>query len=117
MSTADQSLRNLTDLHALLGQVVTDIDVEDLHELVGLLEGAKVRALGRLATKGSSRSTSSGLVDADELAQRLQLPVYWIREAARRQKIPSIRCGRYVRFDPELVIAVLHKTPDLRRAK
>jgi len=109
--------QNLADLRVLLAQVVTDIDLEDLHELVGLLEGAKVRALGRLTTAGTSQSATSALVDAEEMARRADLPVFWIRDRARRRQIPSVRCGRYVRFDPDAVIAALHKTPDLRRAK
>jgi hypothetical protein len=50
------------------------------------------------------------IIDANELAKRLNLPESWIRSGTRErtprdQRIPHLRLGRYVRFlwgDPEL---------------
>lgn len=48
------------------------------------------------------------VIDADELARRLTLPVSWVRSHCRKRstdEIPCIRFGRYVRFrwgSPEL---------------
>jgi excisionase family DNA binding protein len=39
------------------------------------------------------------LVDADELAQALSLPRSQIMTLARQGKIPSLRVGKYVRFN------------------
>ena len=38
------------------------------------------------------------LIDADEVARRLCLPVSWIREEARARRIPARKCGKYWRF-------------------
>lgn len=39
------------------------------------------------------------LMTADEVAQRLRVPRSWVYLAARQGDLPSIRCGRYRRFD------------------
>lgn len=39
------------------------------------------------------------LMTADELAERLQVPRSWVYRAAREGDLPSVRCGRYRRFD------------------
>lgn len=39
------------------------------------------------------------LLDAKEVAGRLNVPVSWVREQTRLDAIPHIRLGRYVRFD------------------
>lgn len=50
---------------------------------------------------------SEGLVDAEQLAKDLALPVTWIEQAAREDKIPSIRAGRWRRFRRSAVELVL----------
>jgi len=40
------------------------------------------------------------LLDAPEVSERLGVPLSWVRDAARRNAIPHVRLGRYVRFDP-----------------
>jgi excisionase family DNA binding protein len=39
------------------------------------------------------------LVDAQAVADRLGVPVSWVREQVRSGAIPHVRLGRYVRFD------------------
>jgi excisionase family DNA binding protein len=39
------------------------------------------------------------LVDAPAVADRLGVPVTWVREQVRSEAIPHVRLGRYVRFD------------------
>jgi hypothetical protein len=54
-----------------------------------------------LGTKLPPNRTSE-LIDADELARRLNLPVSWIRSHTRQRtvdEIPTVRFGRYCRFD------------------
>jgi len=36
---------------------------------------------------------------ADEVAERLRVPRSWVYRAARKGDLPSVRCGRYRRFD------------------
>ena len=42
---------------------------------------------------------SERLVDAAAVAERLGVPVSWVRESTRSGAIPHVRLGRYVRFD------------------
>jgi len=41
----------------------------------------------------------SGLLTPDELADKLRIPVSWVYEQSRQNKIPTHRIGRYIRFD------------------
>jgi excisionase family DNA binding protein len=50
---------------------------------------------------------SDRLLDAKAVADRLGVPVSWVRESARSGAIPHVRLGRYVRFDLEDVEAWL----------
>lgn len=47
------------------------------------------------------------LLDAAELAELLEVPKTWLLREARADRIPHIRLGRYVRFDPEEIRAWL----------
>ena len=40
-----------------------------------------------------------GLLTPDELADKLKIPVSWVYEQSRQNKIPTHRLGRYIRFD------------------
>jgi excisionase family DNA binding protein len=42
---------------------------------------------------------SDRLVDAQAVADRLGVPKSWVLESARRDAIPTVQLGRYVRFD------------------
>lgn len=39
------------------------------------------------------------LLTADDVAERLRVPRSWVYRAAREGDLPSVRCGRYRRFD------------------
>ncbi len=39
------------------------------------------------------------LLDAREVAERLNVPVSWVRESTRSGCMPHVRLGRYVRFE------------------
>ena len=39
------------------------------------------------------------LLTADDVAERLHVPRSWVYRAAREGDLPSVRCGRYRRFD------------------
>jgi excisionase family DNA binding protein len=43
------------------------------------------------------------LMDVEELAGYLKLPMTWIEEAARSKRIPSIQAGRWRRFSRRAV--------------
>jgi excisionase family DNA binding protein len=41
------------------------------------------------------------LLDAQQAAELLNVPPSWLLAQARADKIPHIKLGRYVRFDPD----------------
>lgn len=43
----------------------------------------------------------SPLLNAEQAAALLNVPKTWLLAAAREDKIPHLRLGRYVRFDTE----------------
>jgi hypothetical protein len=46
--------------------------------------------------------STEGLLDAEGLAQKLNVPISWIREMSRRRTqdpLPCLRLGRYIRFE------------------
>ena len=45
------------------------------------------------------------LLTAEELADRLKIPISWVYEQSRLGKIPSHKLGRYIRFDLHEVLA------------
>ncbi len=42
-----------------------------------------------------------GLLDAKGASRLLNVPASWVAAEARAGRIPHVRLGRYVRFDPE----------------
>lgn len=44
---------------------------------------------------------SAPLLTAEQVAERLRVPQTWVYRAAREGALPSVRCGRYRRFDAE----------------
>jgi excisionase family DNA binding protein len=47
------------------------------------------------------------LLTSDQLAERLNIPATWLEEAARRDEVPAVRIGKYVRFNLDDVLATL----------
>jgi excisionase family DNA binding protein len=46
------------------------------------------------------------LITADGAAERLGVKASWVLREARAGRIPHIRMGRYVRFDPDELAAI-----------
>lgn len=47
----------------------------------------------------------SALLDAGQAGELLSVPRTWVLAEARADRIPHIRLGRYVRFDPDELTA------------
>jgi excisionase family DNA binding protein len=58
-----------------------------------------------LAAVPNSKRPSSPLLDATGAAGLLNVPKTWILAEARAGRIPHVRLGRYVRFDPDELLA------------
>jgi excisionase family DNA binding protein len=62
--------------------------------------------MGSMATtKTAPRRTgaAAGLIDVPTLAQRLGIQVSFVRKLVDQRRIPFIRIGRLIRFDPDEV--------------
>jgi excisionase family DNA binding protein len=49
--------------------------------------------------EGMRSGTAGRLLTADDVAGKLKVPRSWVYRAARVGDLPSVRCGRYRRFD------------------
>ena len=47
------------------------------------------------------------LIDVNEMARTLGVPVSWLYQRTRTGTIPCVRVGKYVRFDPQEVLEFL----------
>lgn len=91
----------------LIRNAAVSIPLDDLPKLIGVLAEAQATANTRAIKEAACMkmdTTWKQLVDARAMATLLNVPVSWVREEARRGRIPSHRLGRYVRFDPAKVI-------------
>jgi excisionase family DNA binding protein len=50
------------------------------------------------------KNSEADLLTAEELAERLKVPVSWVYEQSRQGKIPTHRMGRYIRFRLQEVV-------------
>lgn len=44
------------------------------------------------------------LIDTDQAAELLGVPASWIRTETRHERIPHVRLGKYVRFEPDVLV-------------
>ena len=51
--------------------------------------------------------THSKLLPIGPTARRFRVPVTWLREEANAGRVPHLKAGRSILFDPEAVEAVL----------
>jgi len=49
------------------------------------------------------------LIDIQEMAQKINVPVSWLYSRTRTGEIPHFKIGKYVRFDPEKVMQWIEK--------
>ena len=80
----------------LLGQALLDAIRQAVRE--------ELRALPRTSPVGE-------LLSPEDLAARLCVPLSWVYEQSRFQEIPSIKVGRYLRFDFDEVL----KSPKVQK--
>jgi excisionase family DNA binding protein len=80
-----------TNPQALLGQTILDAIKDAVKEAL------------REAAVANGHCTE--LLEPEELAARLKVPLSWVYEQSRQGKIPTHRLGRYIRFDLHQVLA------------
>lgn len=59
--------------------------------------------------EAATRVQGRALLDADATALRLSVDRSWLLRGARERRLPFYRLGKYVRFDPEEIIAYCAK--------
>lgn len=64
----------------------------------------QIRAVVREEIKAASANGTKDLLEPEDLAARLKVPLSWVYEQSRQGKIPTHRLGRYIRFDLHEVI-------------
>lgn len=57
-------------------------------------------ALAELFAERVAPTTRMTLVDARAAARQLGVPPSWLLSEARSNRVPHVRLGKYVRFDP-----------------
>jgi len=73
--------------------------------------GADVRAAD-IERDDASCAERRSLVDAREVARLFSVPPSWVLQRARENRLPHIRIGKYLRFDPDEVRAYLDQGSD-----
>jgi len=87
---------------AAIADLVGRIPVEQIPSALVLLAArlaAESNTGHRWEHEDASQDPAKKLVTATELAERLNLPESWLRNQERLGRIPSIRAGKYVRFN------------------
>jgi len=64
-------------------------------------------AAGPISAPAQPPGTGEGLLDSRAMSERLGVSEEQVEALARRGEIPSVRVGRYLRFDPVEVRRVL----------
>lgn len=65
---------------------------------------------GLIPAPAATGQSDEPLMDAEELGEVLRLPVTWLEQAARENRIPSIQAGRWRRFRRSAVEAALSRS-------
>jgi excisionase family DNA binding protein len=67
----------------------------------GAVQRAQARLRSTTAPVRRAPDAEDGLVAAAVAAELLDLPKSWVLAEARAGRIPHVRLGRYVRFEPD----------------
>jgi excisionase family DNA binding protein len=84
---------------------------EQIPAAIATLGAWQAQLAARLMKNPTPVAPAAGsLLTAAEMAQRLNIHESAVRTMEREGKIPGVRIGRYVRFDPQAVAAVLARS-------
>jgi excisionase family DNA binding protein len=61
--------------------------------------------IAELLAERLAGGTASSLIDATEAGQLLNVNASWVLAEARANRIPHVRLGKYVRFEPDELTA------------
>jgi len=96
---------DLSTLERLCERLAVELPGDALPDLIAALEAAKTRALARVVQVAMPTPLPPAqLVNAVEMARRLGVAETWVRDSARRGRIPCVHAGVHLRFDPDAVL-------------
>ena len=75
-----------------------------------------IEAMREAVSKMPEAIVEMVLLTPEQLAGRLQVPVSWVYEQSRHNKIPTHRVGRYIRFDIREVLQSARIEGSIRKA-
>jgi excisionase family DNA binding protein len=78
--------------------------------------GAGAELLAAQAVPAAPAGSAEPLLDSEQLAEALRVPVTWIEQAARERRIPSLEFGRWRRFKRSEVEAAVRAQREGERA-
>ena len=64
------------------------------------------------AEKTAAKGHTVPLMDAGSIATVFGMDAAWFLSRARENRIPYVRIGKYVRFDPDEIRSFFHRNPD-----
>jgi excisionase family DNA binding protein len=76
-------------------------------ELRAAQERAARMGFGASATPAPPPVAEERLLTSQEMSDRLGVPDTWVEQAAKDARVPSVRVGRYLRFNATQVLAAL----------
>jgi excisionase family DNA binding protein len=69
------------------------------------LDDAQLDTLAAMVAEHVARRERPRLVDSSEAAELLGVPSTWLLAEARADRIPHVRLGKYVRYEPDALVA------------
>ncbi|MGH7788223.1 MAG: helix-turn-helix domain-containing protein [Candidatus Binatia bacterium] len=101
-------MTDLATLRVALERAVAELPAEQMPDLIGVLATASARA--QLNLVAVPRPEPVDVVDVATLAAELNVAASWLRSQARANKLPHLRCGKYIRFARAEVLATLARS-------
>jgi len=85
--------------------IITHLDKLENTVLAGLQEIRSIKEEIQNSAIPQNDHEQEKLLGAKELAEHLNVDVSWVYEQSRQGNIPTIRIGRYIRFNLQEVLA------------
>ncbi len=94
---------------AALRAEVDGLPADALPDFIGELASLQARAWQRLTMPAVQQPAAAApqYLDANQIAQRLNVAEHWVRDRARRGEIPHEKLGHYMRFEWHKVKAAI----------
>jgi excisionase family DNA binding protein len=106
-------MADLASRHPMTDRILIPLPGIGTLELTREAYEAALHPIAAPQSETAAPPSATGLVTARALAARLSLPISCVYEYARNGRIPCVRAGKHVRFNPSAVLAALSATGDV----